>query len=147
MKRLNEASLKNLIRKLRQTGATRDPKMTRGRQCARVEVGDIVTSKIFARGYRDGDVTVIGNAAGGAGAKTIFNPNRARASYVVEDVREETVGASGQLVRARRLARDGSYDPRGEIIVFRQPEENQTRKTAAVLVIGKIKPATGQMTA
>ena len=92
MKRLNESALKNMIRKLRQTGVVREPKMTRGRRCARVEVGDIVMSRMFARGYRQGDVTVVGTDSRDAGARVAFNPLRARANYVVESVQEETAG-------------------------------------------------------
>ncbi len=147
MKRLNETALRNMIRKLRQTGVVREPRMRRGRICDRVAVGDVVVSKMFATGYREGGVTVVGTDPPNAGTRTVFNPVRARVNYVVESVRDETGGESCQLVQARRLAKDGSYDPRGEIIVFRQYARNAAQRATAVLVVGKLPPAAEQRTA
>ncbi len=147
MKRLNETALKSLIRKLHQTGVDREPRMRRGRICARVAVGDIVTSKMFATGYRQGDATVVGSAPPSAEVKVVFNPVRARVNYVVENVRDELGGESCQLVQARRLAKDGGYDPRGEIILFRQYARNSTQRATAVLVVGKLPPAVAERTA
>jgi len=147
MKRIDESALRNMIRKLRQTGVTRDPKMTRGRRCIRVEVGDIVTSRAFGCGYRDGDVTVVGIDRNRTDVKIVLNPLRARANYVVESVQEITAAPAGQLVRARRLAKNGRYDPRGEVIVFRQTTRNRPQGAAPVKIVGRLRPAERQLQA